>query len=791
MLIIDRFELSRIRRILKQVNSYADQMAAMTDGQLKDQTRKFKARLAKGETLDDLLPEDFATVREADKRLFGMFPFDVQVMGAIALHQGAVAEMKTGEGKTLTATLPIYLNALSGEGAMLITPNEYLARRDGEEMGVVYQWLGLTVAVGFPKTSDKEWKPAQKRAVYNSDVIYTTNGTIGFDYLIDNLASDEEHKYMRPFNYAIVDEADAVLLDSAVTPLVISGAPRVSSTFIGVADEIIYTLIRDVDYEMDEEEDNVWLTNQGIDKIENFMQIDDLFDGHHKDQVRSIELALKAHFLFEKDEDYVINQDNEVSLMDKGNGRVMQGMKLQAGQHQAIEMKEQVDVTDDTRAMATITYQNLFRMFKKLSGMTGTGKVANQEFIESYFMKVIQIPTCKPVIRKDYPDQIYTTLPEKLQASLEEVKQIHALGRPILLVTATVELSEIYSELLLREHIPHSVLNARNAAKEAMIIKEAGQLGAVTVATNMAGRGTDIKLGPGVKELGGLAVIGTEKMASKRIDQQLRGRAGRQGDPGSSKFFISLEDEVVIKYGAHWVHRYYDRHESKRSMNAPKRLRRGKFRRVINYAQEDSDASGAQQRAQSLEMDASSQIQRELVYQQRNDIIFGEGQVDFDPEQLFRDEFNLFFTEHQPLTMDQLDRYILDNITYQYFDAPQGIDLANRKQIVDFLMQLADEEMTAKKQEFATEEEQDRFIRLSLLKAIDECWIDEVDGLEQLRQIVVARQFAQRQPTFEYHKEAERAYRQMKKEIRHMVLRYLLLSTIITDKKGKKDIYYV
>lgn len=595
------------------------------------------------------------------------------------------------------------------------------------------------MAVGFPEEGEKDWKPAQKRAVYNSDIIYMTNGTIGFDYLLDNLAADADHKYMRPFNYAIVDEADAVLLDSAVTPLVISGSPRVQSTYTGVADEIIYTLVRDVDYEMDEEEDNVWLTNRGIDKIENFLQIDDLYDGHHKDQVRSIELALKAHFLFEKDEDYVLNKDDEVSLLDKGNGRVMQGMKLQAGQHQAIEMKEQVEVSDDTRAMATITYQNLFRMFKKLSGMTGTGKAANQEFIESYYVKVVQIPTRKPVIRKDYPDQIYTTLPEKLQASLDEVKRIHATGRPILLVTATVELSEIYSELLLREGIPHSVLNARNVAKEAMIIKEAGQMGAVTVATNMAGRGTDIKLGPGVKELGGLAVIGTEKMASKRIDQQLRGRAGRQGDPGSSKFFTSLEDEVVIKCGAHWMHKYYDRHEEERNMAKPKRLRRRKFKRGIQFAQEESDSSNAQQRMQSLEMDASSQIQRELVYQQRNEIIFGTGQIDFDPEKLFRAEFNQFFDEHQPLTMDQLDRYILDNITYQYFDAPKDLNLHSRHSVVGFLMSLSDHEMAAKRAEFATAEEADRFIRLSLLKAIDECWIDEVDGLEQLRQAVVAR----------------------------------------------------
>lgn len=787
---LNRARVKKLRRITNQINKLAPQMAALSDGQLKDYTRKFRQRLQDGESLDSLLVEAFAVVREADRRVLGMFPYDVQVMGGIALYQGNIVEMKTGEGKTLTATMPLYLNGLSGDGAMLVTPNEYLAYRDGTEMGQVYEWLGLTCRVGFAAPGSKEFTTEDKRAAYGADITYTTNAALGFDYLFDNLATNVKNKFMHDFNYAIVDEADAVLLDSAVMPLVISGSPRVQSTWLGVADEFIYTLKQDEEYKYDKEDHAVWFTDSGHDVMSRYFAVKDLFNGHHTELLRATNLALKAHRLFERDKDYVVDQDNQVELLDTANGRVMEGMKLQAGQHQAIEMKEQAEISPDTRTLASITYQNLFRKFKKLSGMTGTGKVAEKEFIETYYDRVIQIPTNRPVARVDLPDKVYTTLPEKLMASLQEVLRLHKIGRPILLVTANVEVSEIYSELLLQQKIPHSVLNAKNAAKEAAIIAEAGQKGAVTVATTMAGRGTDIKLGPGVKELGGLAVIGTEKMASKRIDQQLQGRAGRQGDPGTSQFYVSLEDQVVIKHGARWLQKYYKKRRRQMDPAHPKEITTTKFRRAIAQAQEASDSADRQQRRKSLEMDESAQIQRQLIIGERNRLLYGE-KVDLDLPAILRAEFTRFFTTHPQLTVDQLVRYILDNVTYQYFDRPTTLALADQATVVNYLMKIAQAELARKQANFANAEEENDFYRIVVLKAIDECWVEEIDGLTQLQTIVASRSTAQRNPLYEYHKEALRSYNAMRHDLYHRITRHLLMSTIDINKKGEKQIYFV
>lgn len=787
---LNPFRVKHLRQLTNQINQLAPQMAALSDGQLKDYTRKFRQRLTAGQSLASLLVEAFAVAREADRRVLGMFPYDVQVMGGIALAQGNIVEMKTGEGKTLTATMPLYLNGLSGQGAMLVTPNEYLAYRDGSEMGQVYQWLGLTCAVGFAAPGAKEFQNADKRKAYQADVLYTTNATLGFDYLFDNLATSVDDKFMREFNYAIVDEADAVLLDSAVMPLVISGSPRIQSTWLGVADEFIYTLKDGEEYKYDKEDQAVWFTDHGHDVMQHYFAVKDLFNGHHTPLLRATNLALKAHRLFEKDKDYVVNPDRAVELLDNANGRVMSGMKLQAGQHQAIEMKEQVAISPDTRTLASITYQNLFRKFKTLAGMTGTGKVAENEFLETYYDRVIQIPTNRPVARVDLPDKIYTTLSEKLMASLQEVLRLHASGRPVLLVTANVEVSEIYSELLLQQKIPHSVLNAKNVAKEAAIIAEAGQKGAVTVATTMAGRGTDIKLGPGVSELGGLAVIGTEKMASKRIDQQLQGRAGRQGDPGTSQFYVSLEDEVVIKHGARWLQKYYQRRRHRTDPAHPREITTAKFRRAIAQAQDASDSEGYQQRRKSLEMDESAQIQRRLIIKERNRLLYGD-QVDLDLEAIMRTEFTRFFNQHPALTVDQLVRYILDNVTYQYFDRPTTLDLTNEASVVTYLLKLAQAELARKRTNFVDAKEEHNFYRIVILKAIDECWVEEIDGLSQLQSIVTSRSTAQRNPLYEYHKEALRSYNEMRHDLYHRITRHLLMSTIDVTKPGKKQIYFV
>lgn len=788
MLSMNGRELRRLKRMVNKINRLAPQMEALSDQELQNQTVKFRKQLANGATLDDIVVEAFATVREADRRVLGMFPFDVQVMGALVLFHGQVAEMKTGEGKTLTATMPLYVYGLTQKGAMLITPNDYLATRDGEEMGQVYHWLGETVAIGCGY--DDDLKPEEKKAIYQADIIYTTNSALGFDYLLDNLAPEQKKKYMRPFYYAIIDEADAVLLDVATTPLVISGSPQVSSNLIGVSDEFIYTLIKDQDYRMDEEEENVWLTAKGIDHLEDFFSLHDAYGGQHTELIRSVNLALKAHQLLEKDKDYVVTPDGEVALLDRANGRILEGMKLQAGQHQAIEMKEQLELTPDTRAIASITYQNLFRQFQLLSGMTGTGKVAEEEFIETYSMKVVQIPTNKPMIRKDLPDQLFVSLPDKLMASLELVKKLHQQGRPILLITANVDISELYSELLLREQISHSVLNAKNVAKEAAIIKEAGQRGRVTVATTMAGRGTDIKLGPGVAELGGLAVIGTEKMPSKRIDQQLQGRAGRQGDPGTSQFFVSLEDDVAIKFGAKWL-RDYVKKVQKRPSLVPEdgHLIGHRFLTALTEAQNLSDEQGKIQRRQSLEMDTSVQLQRKLVYEARNALLKGE-EVSLDFSQIMEDEFRRFVNEEEP-TVVTVHRYILGNLTYQFAGDLTKVNLHSKEAVIAYLKRVAQKEVAKKEEQFLDQAEQQRFYRLVVLKAIDDCWVNEVDNLEQLRQVVTNRIVAQRNPLAEYHQEAYRSFLAMKKDLKHRITKNINLSTIIENKKGDRQIYFI
>lgn len=764
-------------------------MRKLSDEELKAKTGEFKERIVKGESLDHLLPEAYAVAREADLRVLGMFPHDNQVMGAIGLNYGNIVELKTGEGKTLVATMALYLNALPGKGAILVTTNEYLADRDGEEMSQVYNWLGLTYATGFSLDGEK-LSVKQKQKIYNSDIVYSTSGALGFDYLIDNMAQDQKDKYMRPFNYCIVDEADSVLLDMAITPLVIAGLPKVKSNYIGVADEFIYFLSED-DYEFNEEHNNVWLTEAGVKKAEDFFTIDNLYDGSHTELVRSIDLALKAHYLFEKEDSYVVAPSGDVDLLDKENGRVLPGMKLQAGQHQAIEMKEQLKLSDDQQAMASITYQSLFRMFKKLSGMTGTGYSAKDEFLKIYGTKVVRIPTNRPVIRKDMPDRIYPDLPSKLLASLEEVKKLHAIGRPVLIITESITVSEIYSELLLREQIPHNVLNAKNAAKEATIVKEGGQVGAVTVATTMAGRGTDIKLGPGVAELGGLAVLGIAKMSSRRIDDQLRGRAGRQGDPGSSEFYVSLEDDVVIKHGPLWLDKYREKYRSEDlDLTEPHELKNWRIRNAIRSSQIKSDEEDYNTRKQQLSMGASDEIQREQVYNTRNQIIFSDG-VNYDLEGYLKDFFTDFLKQHPHVTKKELNRFILDNLSYSFNEDLSSLDLADSQTVFKLLMRIAHEEMDKKEPYFEDETERKRFYSLAALKAIDTCWIKQVDNLQQLRQMVAMRTSAQRDPMDEYHQAALRSYQKMCKEIRRLTIRNVVMSSISINKLGEKDVYYV
>ncbi len=549
----DRRELRRINKIANKVESYAKQMSELTDEQLQAKTDEFRERYKKGESLDHMLPEAFAVSREGAKRVLGLYPFHVQIMGGIVLHEGNIAEMRTGEGKTLTATMPVYLNAISGKGVHVITVNEYLSKRDATEMGQLYNWLGCSVGI-----NNSEMSPDQKREAYKADIMYSTNSEIGFDYLRDNMAVYKEDQVQRGLNYALVDEVDSILIDEARTPLIISGPGTGTSKLYKQTDRFVKQLKKDVDYKIDLESKTVSLTDEGIKKAEKYFNLKNLYDPENTALTHHLDQALRANYIMLLDKDYVV-QDGEVLIVDSFTGRVMEGRRFSDGLHQAIEAKEGVEIQEENKTMANITYQNLFRMYNKLAGMTGTAKTEQEEFREIYNMETITIPTNRPVQRKDEPDLLYPTLQSKFAAVVDRIKKLHAKGQPILVGTVAVETSEYLSQLLDKENIPHVVLNAKNHAKEAEIVKNAGQKGAVTIATNMAGRGTDIKLGPGVRKIGGLAVIGTERHESRRIDNQLRGRSGRQGDPGLSQFYLSLEDDLMKRFGGDRIKAFLER----------------------------------------------------------------------------------------------------------------------------------------------------------------------------------------------------------------------------------------
>ena len=792
-MIKNHFHMQRLKKILAKVKSFESEMAGLTDAELRKKTQEFKERLAAGETLDDLLPEAYAVVREADKRVLGMFPYDVQVMGAIVLHEGNVAEMATGEGKTLTATMPLYLNSLSGQGAMLVTTNTYLALRDAQEMGQVYRFLGLTIEAAVVADETENLTPKQKRLIYQADIVYTTNSALGFDYLIENLAENKDSQYLSPFNYVIIDEIDSILLDSAQVPLVISGAPRVQSNFYGIMDTFITTLKEDEDYHYDDEKNEVWLTSKGILAAESFLDLEHLFSKENQELVRHLNLALRAHKLYKKDKDYVVRQgekEAEVVLLDRSTGRLLEMTRLQGGQHQAIEAKEHVKLTEETRAMASITYQNLFRLFRKISGMTGTGKVVESEFMETYSMSVIKIPTNQPVIRQDLPDQLYQTLPEKVFASLDEVKHYHAQGNPLLIFTGSVEMSEIYSSLLLREGIAHNLLNANNAAREAQIIAESGQKGAVTVATSMAGRGTDIKLGPGVADLGGLVVIGTERMENQRIDLQIRGRSGRQGDPGISKFFISLEDDLLRKWGPDWLKKFYKDYSTEEVEQHPVQLGQRRFRRLVAKAQRASESSAKMSRRMTLEYAQCMKIQREITYAERNRLIQSEERIDEEISRVLRQVIHQAAYEQSYATRADLYRFILDHFSYHAERIPYDFDIYSPEKIAELLQDIAEQELQAKKAYLKSDKLFTHFQRVSVLKAIDENWVEQVDYLQQLKTALSGQHFSMKNPLVEYYQEAYDGFEYMKERMKQQIVKNLLMSELALNPKGEVIMYF-
>ena len=788
---INTIKLRRLRKKLAKINALEESMSRLSDEELKNKTEEFKNRLRTGETLEDILIEAFAAIREADRRILGMFPFDVQVLGALALHEGTIVEMKTGEGKTLTATLPLYLNALEGKGTILVTTNDYLARRDAIDMGEVYRFMGLTVGVGV-FDDDEEVDSNRKKKIYSSDILYTTSTALGFDYLIDNLAGNVEDKFLRSFNYVIVDEADAVLLDSAQTPLIIAGSPRVQSNLYDTADQFIRTLRKEQEFKFLKDEKIIFLTDEGIRYAEKYFNISNLYGEEYFELNRHINLALRAHYLFKKDIDYVVT-DDAVELLDNRTGRILEGTRLQSGIHQAIETKEKVKKSKDSRAIASVTYQSLFNMFPKLSGMTGTGKIAENELISTYGVSVVVLPTNTPIQRLDYSDKIYTTLPEKLFATLEFVKELYEKQQPILLISGTVDIAEIYSRMLLQEGIPHNVLTAKNIAKEALIIAEAGQKGAVTVATSLAGRGTDIKLGKGVAELGGLAVIGTERMPNSRIDWQLRGRAGRQGDPGLSQFFVSLEDDLIMNHSNKRLKKYFEKQNRIDRKNYGKPLVSKRFSRIVAHAQHKSEDKSESARQNTIKFDESLKSQRKKIYHLRDQLIYGEVKLRDRLDKLMREYIEIYIEDNRHIGLNQNDlkRFILENFTYQLRSLPTSLDLANSKQVKDYLFYLYQLEMERKSKQLKTDSKVEEFIRLSILRAIDECWIQQVDHLQQLKTFVSMRQIAQRDSISEYLRESLESYEEMGKEVKHAIVKNVMLSTI----EGKIDdglsIYFV
>lgn len=765
-------------------------MRQMSDEALQKQTEKLKQQLADGKTLDDLLPEAFATIREVDYRILGMFPYDVQVLGAIVLHSGNIAEMKTGEGKTLTATMPLYLNALTNKGAMLITANSYLARRDATEMGPVFQFLGLSVAVRNSEetATDEELTPEEKRALYHADILYTTNDALGFDYLFNNLADRKENQFMRAFNYALIDEIDEVLLDKAQIPLIISGAPHVQSNLYGMARELVNQFEETREFQLDKERKSVWLLPEGYLEIQRYLQTNELFSDKYFEFIKHVTLALQARMLHKKDKDYVV-RDGKVLLIDQSTGRPLIGTKLQLGIHQAIEAKEEVQISDMTRAMASITYQNLFRMFQKLSGMTGTGQVAETEFIDTYNMYVVVIPTNRPAIRKDFPDKIYTTFPEKLFATVEKIQELYHRGQPVLLGTSSVKESEIYSMALLHAGIPHNLLNAKSAVKEAEMIAEAGQKGAVTVATAMVGRGTDIKLGPGVKELGGLAVIGTTRMNSLRIDLQLRGRSGRQGDPGFSQFYVSLEDTLIWENSPEWVQKYVKKNEYNGTI---RELTQRKFRKLFRSAQELADSQSAGSRMQTLQFDDILKHQREKVYAMRDWLM--------DPAVTAEDLIlPLLKRVHHQMVVKQIPNQF-DTFAYfllEHFSSDLNIiqDFTQKQTNSDLfakLNTLVATTISHKKKQLRTEQAFQYYVKLCFLKAIDTCWINQVDRLDQIKRIIQSKNSKILSPLQEYQREAKSSYLEFLHAFDDLTMSYLMLGTIQENSKtGELSIQFV
>ena len=753
--------------IVRRINDLEPKLAGLSDASLQEKTFEFKNRLANGETLDDILPEAFAVVREASRRVTGMRHFDVQLLGGIVLHRGDIAEMRTGDGKTLVATLPVYLNALTGKGVHVVTVNDYLATRDSEDMGRIYKFLGLSVGlIVHDLTYD------QRRRAYNADVTYGTNNEFGFDYLRDNMVISEDQMVQRPLNYCIVDEVDSILIDEARTPLIISGPGEKSTDLYYTLAGIVKTFTKD-DYTMDEKQKTIAPTDSGVAKVEKMLGISNMFDNEHLDLNHLVIQALRARFMMHRDKDYVV-KNGEIVIVDEFTGRLMFGRRYSDGLHQSIEAKENVKVQGESKTLATITFQNYFRMYEKLAGMTGTAKTEEDEFNKIYKLDVYVIPTNKPAIRKDLPDVIYKTKNAKYRAVVREVKKRHATGQPILVGTTSINQSEILSQLLDKENIVHNVLNAKYHEKEAEIIKNAGQKGMVTIATNMAGRGTDIKLGPGVAELGGLMIIGTERHESRRIDNQLRGRAGRQGDPGTTQFFLSLEDDLMRIFGSDNISKFMD----KLGMDEDEPITAKMITRSIEKAQKKVESHNFEIRKYVLEYDDVMNQQREVLYGQRRQVLTADslrdtimGMVDdiihdgldkYADEKLYPEEWDF-----AGLLAQMQQYFVPKNAT-----TVEELENLSRVEVQDQLKQIAVDLYDERLKEIGetTMKELEKAI---MLRVVDSKWMDHLDAMDALKEGINLRAYGQKNPLVEYKFEAYEMFEEMIDSIKRTVVTFL------------------
>ncbi|MFE4705122.1 preprotein translocase subunit SecA [Peribacillus simplex] len=775
-------EIKRLEKIADQVEALADGTAALSDEQLRAKTDEFKERYQNGETVDDLLVEAFAVAREGAKRALGLYPYRVQIMGGASLHDGNISEMKTGEGKTLTSTMPVYLNALTGKGVHVVTVNEYLAHRDATEMGVLYDFLGLTVGLNLNSHSKEE-----KQAAYNADITYSTNNELGFDYLRDNMVLYKEQMVQRPLHFAVIDEVDSILIDEARTPLIISGSAQKSAQLYIQANAFVRTLKKETDYTYDEKTKGVQLTEDGMNRAEKAFNIDNLFDINHVTLNHHINQALKAHVSMHLDVDYVV-QEGEIVIVDQFTGRLMKGRRYSEGLHQAIEAKEGLEIQNESMTLATITFQNYFRMYEKLSGMTGTAKTEEEEFRNIYNMNVIAIPTNRNIIRDDRADLIYATTDGKFKAVVEDIAERYKKGQPVLVGTVAIETSEVISAYLSKKGIPHDVLNAKNHEREAEIIANAGNQGSVTIATNMAGRGTDIKLGEGVKDLGGLAVIGTERHESRRIDNQLRGRSGRQGDPGVTQFYLSMEDELMRRFGSDNMKNMMAR----LGMDDSQPIQSKMVTRAVESAQKRVEGNNFDSRKQLLQYDDVLRQQREIIYKQRFDVMESENLREIVETMITASiERNVVafapMGDEEGWNLQGLVDYLNGNLFNEGSITVADLDGKNESELVEFILAKVKESYDQKEEELS-EEQMREFEKVIVLRAVDSKWMDHIDAMEQLRQGIHLRAYGQIDPLREYQSEGFAMFEAMIASMEDEVAKYIMKAEIRNNLERKEVI---